>query len=701
MDIISVLQLLGGVGLFLYGMSLMTASLENLAGSGLKTVLEKLTTSRKKRIGQIKGWTFGIGVTAIIQSSAAVTIMLSGFVNAGIMKLEQALPVVFGSNVGSTVTAQILRLGDLGSDTLIMRLLKPSSFASILLAVGAFMFIFIKKKKTKDVASILVGLGMLFFGMTVMEQIFEPLRESEKFQSFFTSFKNPFLGLLVGLIITAIIQSSNAAVGILQALSATGTITYAITVPIVIGINIGKCMPIVLGLIGSNKKAKKVSVSYLFFNIFGAALFMLLIYAFYYTIGIAGFDNVVNRGNIANVHLAFNTLTSIVLLIFNDKVADICNKLVGDDDTAEQDKELAKLDDMLLNTPNVALEQCRELIMKMGEAILDNYKMASKMIYEYDITKFPKMEENESFIDKCETALSSYVVRIDRRRLTHGDKLVVSEILNSISDFERMGDYCMNIAYVAQDKNEKNIHFSPYGHREVDTIVSAVEYTMETTFSAFINDDVALAERVEPLSETIDNLKEVIKSHHDERLQAEECRIEGGMTLFDLINSCERIASHAANISLHIIKRVNDDSNFDEMHGHAHDIFSEEYKALYHYYESMYIEPIQRPLTNEELAELLADREKRDAAHKLTMNFVQNKDKADDKKDSNEKKASDKQDKSSDKPDEKKNSKKESKKNDNKDSSKKEQTPIVKPQSKKNNTNNKSSRKKRKNNKKK
>ena len=417
MDIIAVLQLLGGVGLFLYGMSLMTASLEKLAGSGLERILEKLTTSKKKGVGPMKGWGVGVGVTAVIQSSAAVTIMLSGFVNAGIMKLSQALPVVFGSNVGSTVTAQILRLGDLGSDTLILKLLKPSSFAAMLLAIGAFIVLFSKKKKTKDISGILVGLGMLFYGMSVMEQIFEPLRESAKFQSFFTSFRNPLLGLLAGLLITAIIQSSNASVGILQALSATGTITYAITIPIVIGINLGKCMPIVL--------AKKVSVSYLFFNVFGAVFFMFLVYLIQYTIGINGFDNVVNRGNIANVHLIFNLVTSIILLVFTEKVARVCDKIIGEDGDAKQDKELARLDDMLLNTPTVALSECRNLITKMGEAILDNYKLATSMIYRYDSEKFPVLERNEAFIDKCETALSSYVVRIDRRRLTRSDKLVV------------------------------------------------------------------------------------------------------------------------------------------------------------------------------------------------------------------------------------------------------------------------------------
>ncbi len=614
MDIISIIKLLGGVGLFLYGMSLMSSSLEKIAGGKLEKILEKLTTSKKKGVGEVKGWAFGAGVTAIIQSSAAVTIMLSGFVNAGIMKLSQALPVVFGSNVGSTVTAQILRLGDFTSTNVFLQLLKPSSFAAMLCTVGAFIVLFSKKKKLKDIAGILVGLGMLFYGMTIMEEIFEPLKSSEEFKSFFTSFRNPIIGLLVGLVLTAIIQSSNASVGILQSLTPTGIITYSIAIPLIIGINLGKCMPIVMGMLGSNKKAKKVSVGYLFFNIFGAVFFMVLIYVLHYAGGLGFFENEMNRGSVANVHLLFNVLTSLILLIGTHKVAKICDKIVGEEEENEADKELRKLDPMLLNTPVVALEQCKQLITKMAQKIVENYKTATRMIYKYDAAAFPKMEANEEFIDKCETALSSYIVRIDRHRLTTSDKLVVSEILNSISDFERMGDYCMNIAYVAQDKNEKNIHFSPYGHREVDTIVSAVEYTLDTVFESFKNDDASLAVRVEPLSEVIDNLKELIKSHHVDRLQTGDCSIEGGVSLFDLINSFERIASHAGNIALHIIKRVNGDSDFDEMHGHANDIFSEEYKALYHYYESQYIDAILRPMTEEEINELLLDRQRREAA---------------------------------------------------------------------------------------
>ena len=591
MDILSILQLLGGIGLFLYGMSLMGSSLEKLAGSGLEQILEKLTTSKKKGIGFIKGWGLGAGVTAIIQSSAATTIMLIGFVNAGIMKLSQAIPVVLGSNVGSTVTAQILRLGDLASDNLILQLLKPSSFAPMLVGIGAFILLFTKKKKAKDIAGIMVGLGVLFYGMTMMEAVFAPLKESENFQNAFTSFSNPFLGILIGLVITAIIQSSSASVGILQALSATGSVSYATAIPIIIGQNIGKCMTIILGSIGANKKAKRVSLSYLFFNIFGAVLFTVIIYSIYYIVGFSFWNDTVNRGDIANIHFLFNFLTSIILLPFSQKLGDFTGKVLGDDDVSKTDQELATLDDMLLNTPTIALEQCKQVISAMADAIYDNYQLATGLIY-YDASKRAILEENESFIDKSESALSAYIVKINSKRLSNDNRLVVSEILNSVSDFERMGDHCINIAYIAEDKNAQGILFSPAGNHEVDTIISAVGNTMKTTFEAFKHDNIGAAIRIEPLAEIIDKLKETIKSHHVDRLQSGDCGIEGGIALVDLVTSFERISSHCANISLHIVKRVENDRNFDEMHGHANDSFSEEYKALYHYYESQYITPV-------------------------------------------------------------------------------------------------------------
>ena len=413
MNIISVLQFLGGIGLFLFGMNLMSSSIEKLAGSRLEKVLETVTTSKNKSAGKVKGWGFGIGVTAILQSSAAITIMLVGFINAGIMKVAQAMPVVFGSNVGSTVTAQMLRLGDIGEGNAFLRLLRPASLAPILVGIGAFIILFTKKKKAKNIASVLVGLGMLFYGMTVMEDVLSPLSGSAKLQSLIDTLENPLFGILIGLVLTIILQSSNASVGILQALTVTGTISYAVAVPVIIGQNLGKCSSTILGGIGANKKAKRLVVGYVFFNIFGAIFFSVAIYILDKAVGLAIMDRLANRSSVATLHLLFNLLTSILLLPFSRGISEFTERVVGGDDEKPEDKELAKLDDMLLNTPTIALQQCRSLIYKMSESISENYKLATSMIYQYDEAKLTQMEENEAFIDKCETVLSAYIVRID------------------------------------------------------------------------------------------------------------------------------------------------------------------------------------------------------------------------------------------------------------------------------------------------
>ena len=463
MDIFSILTLLGGVGLFLYGMNLMGASLKNLAGGSLQKVLEKLTTGKNKATGAIKGFGLGTGVTAIIQSSAATTIMLIGFVNAGIMKLSQAIPVVFGANIGSTATAQILRLGDLGEHNVFIKLFKPSSFAPMLICIGAFIILFSKKKRNKDIAGILVGLGVLFFGMTTMEGVFAPLKESEKFQELFTSFNNPLLGILIGLVLTAIIQSSSASVGILQAISSTGVVTYGTAIPIIIGQNIGKCMTIILGSIGANKKAKRVSLSYLLFNIFGAVFFTIVIYGLQLFIKMPFMDNVINRGGIANVHFLFNFLTSLMLLPLTSKMADITGKLIGDDEESKIDKELRSLDPMLLTTPNVAITQCKNVMHSMMDAVSENFHIGCDLIKKYDQKQADILLENEEFIDRCESALNEYLLKVTSKNLTKHDRRQASELLNSVSDLERIGDYCENLMVTAKSIEEQKITFSEDG----------------------------------------------------------------------------------------------------------------------------------------------------------------------------------------------------------------------------------------------
>lgn len=592
MDILTILPLLGGIGMFLFGMDLMGSYLSKLAGSSLERILERFTTSKKKSIGYLKGWGLGTCVTGIIQSSAATTIMLIGFVNAGIMKLSQAIPVVMGANVGSTVTAQILRLGDLSSTSIALRLLKPSSFAPILVGLGAFILLFSKKKKVKNVAGILVGLGLLFYGMTIMEEVFAPLKEEMWFQNLFRSFENPLLGILIGLVVTAIIQSSSASVGILQALSATGTVTYATAVPIIIGQNLGKCMTVLLGSIGAGKEAKKVSASYLIFNLLGAVMFSVSIYLVYYTIGIPFFASTVNRGGIANLHLAFNLITSFILLPLTDKISDLTALLIGRTKADPEEQEFAKLDDLLLKTPTVALSQCSELFRHMEERIAENYHMAIACLQQYDDSVFDTLEKNEAFIDRCETDLLSYIIRVNRKRLPKSQRREAAEILNSVSDMERIGDYSISIAYLAREMHEAGTTFAPTGTKELTVISEATRQCLDILWEAFNNNDRQLAFQVEPLAEVINDMTERIKAHHLRRLSRKECSVESGAILYELLNGFERIAGHATNVALHVIGRNEKNRYFDEAHGHVSDVNREQYEQLFHEYKNQYLLPL-------------------------------------------------------------------------------------------------------------
>ena len=595
MDVISVIQLFGGVGLFLFGMSYMGQSLERLAGNGLEKILQTLTTSKKRGVGLLKGFALGLIVTGIIQSSSATTIMLIGFVSAGMMTVNQAIPVVFGANIGSTVTAQLLRLGDLGGGSLILKLLKPSSFAPMLIGIGALVLIKAKKKRPKDIAGIFLGLGVLFMGMTFMEEVFAPLKESPQFRELFTSFQNPFLGILIGFLLTAVIQSSSAFVGILQALSATGSITYGIAFPMLIGQNIGKCMTILLGSIGAGKRAKRVSLSYLLFNIFGSVILTIILCILYYQVKPAFMTDVVNRGNIANLHLLFNAATALVLLPFSDRIATLTGKILRDkeEEADSSDQELEILSDRLLGTPGIALTACRKVIDSMGHRIKENYYMTVDLLIDFNEEQLQKLLKNEAFLDKAETALSAYIIRIDRRKLTPDNRLVMSEILNTISDFERIGDYCVKIAYVTRDMSEGNIQFSPAAVNELTSIMSATKHAMVTMREAFKDDDEKKAARVEPLYKTIKKMRELIQQHHIRRLQEGSCNVTSGVALYDLIQSLERIASHANNISMQVVKRVRGDKQFDAMHGHAIDPEGEDFQSLEVYYMNKYLSPIE------------------------------------------------------------------------------------------------------------
>ena len=537
--------------------------------------------------------------------------MLIGFVNAGIMKLGQAIPVVFGANIGSTATAQILRLGDLSETSFILKLLKPSSFAPILICIGAFIILFTSNNKKRDVASILVGLGILFLGMNTMEGVFAPLKESESFQNLFTSFNNPLLGILIGLVLTAIIQSSSASVGILQAISSTGVVTYGTAIPIIIGQNIGKCMTIILGGIGANKKAKRVSLSYLMFNIFGAVFFVVVIYGLQLFIDMPFMAKVVNRGNIANVHFMFNFITSLILLPFSNQVAKITGKIIKDEEESKIDKELATLDPRLIATPAIAISQARNVMFAMADCIRENFDIASKLISEYNEEEAAKLEENEDFIDKCESSLNNFLLKVtSQNNMSRAERLDVSELLNSLSDMERIGDHCENLLVVSRNIHEQKISFSDQGMKEIEMALKATANIIDMTLSAFKEDDLQAISRIEPLAQTISEITELIKDHHVIRLQVGECGIPGGFALVDILTSLDRIGSHCKNIGLHIAKKIRG-THMDEMHGHIYITgykTSEEYKALYVYYSSMYEDPIAENFDNS-LREMTTDYE--------------------------------------------------------------------------------------------
>lgn len=424
-----------------------------------------------------------------------------------------------------------------------------------------------------------------------MEEAFAPFTALESFRSLFTSFENPIIGILTGLVLTAIIQSSSASVGILQALSATGVVTWQIAIPMIIGQNIGKCMTIVLGAIGANKTAKRVSLSYVLFNVFGAIAFCAAIYGIYYTIGIDWFADTVNRGDIANFHLIFNLLTSILLLPFAVRLDKLTGKILGKEEKNLNVNKI-QLDPLLFKTPTIALEQSEKLLHEMGDIVLDNYHHMKRLCNKFDPKLLTKVEENEDFLDKGETSLSSYILKIPQKTFTTEQKHLVGKILNSIGDFERIGDHCLGISQVLQERSDQNFHFSFEAQKELDYMLQAVEKLLHSTMLAFVTNDGTLAMKIEPLAEIVEKLKELIKNHHVERLQKGICTIENGISLLELLTRLDRIASHCSNIALHIIKYVGMNADFDEMHGHANDSTSEEYQAFYHLYESRFITPI-------------------------------------------------------------------------------------------------------------
>lgn len=586
MDLQSILTMLGGIGLFLYGMKLMGQSLERFAGAKMEKTLERLTSNRGK------GVLLGAGVTAVIQSSSATIIMVIGFLNAGILKLAQAVPVIMGANIGTTITAQILRLGDINNDNLILQMLKPVSFAPICVVIGAFVLLISKKNRTKDKAGIAVGLGILFIGMNMMESSFAPLANSPEFMQIFLVLTNPFLGILAGMGVTILLQSSSASVGVLQAMSTTGAITFSMAAPIVIGQNIGKCVTVLLASIGTNKNSRRAVCIDITMSILGAVIFLAGIYLYQWVIGFSFWDKPVNRGNIADFHTLFNIVTCLVMLPCVNLLIGISKKIVKDKKGSKIDEELQLLDPIFIPTPALALEQCKKVMVSMSDAALENYNLAMEAVFSSSIEKAEKIRENENFLDKTESVMGDYLVRITEQHLDIEQNRLATEFMHTVGDFERIGDHCLNLLDVAEFNREQEIRFSADALHELKYLHNAVGEALSVTVTAYQEEKESVCHKIGPLEDNVDYLVDLLKSKHIDRLKNGQCSTQGGISYVELLTNMERISDHCMNIAQHLHQRIIRQS-LDIHKSEIFDRSTDEYKAMMAYYEKQYLDPVK------------------------------------------------------------------------------------------------------------
>ena len=555
MDLFDVLTLLGGLSLFLFGMNLMGASLEKRAGSSLKILLGKLT-SRK-----ILGFLTGMGVTAVIQSSSATTVMVVGFVNSGLLTLRQAISVIMGANVGTTVTAWILSLTGLDGDNFFVMLLKPTSFTPILALIGVVLTMMAKSDKKKDVGMILLGFAVLMFGMDTMSGAVAGLEEVPEFRNILLMFSNPVLGVLAGAGLTAIIQSSSPSVGILQALSATGQVTYGAAIPIIMGQNIGTCVTAMISSVGANKNAKRAAVVHLLFNIVGTAVWLAVFYGINAVVQFSFVSHSIDQLGIAVVHTAFNILCTALLFPFSGLLEKMACRLVPDTKAPEK---IQILDERFLATPSVAIDRCQEVAETMARISMDALKTSCQLIEHYDPKSAQAVRETEQEADQYEDMLGTYLVKLGRADLNAADSRETAKLLHIIGDFERISDHAVNLVESAEEIRNKGLSFSVHAKQELAVLTAAVGEVMDLALDAFLQNDPALAAKVEPLEQVVDTLKEQLRNRHILRLQKGECTIELGFVWSDLLTSLERVADHCSNIAGCVIEMSHDSLDVHE-----------------------------------------------------------------------------------------------------------------------------------------
>ena len=550
MDIFSVFTLCGGLAFFLYGMTTMSKSLEKMAGGKLERLLKRMTSN------PFKSLLLGAGITIAIQSSSAMTVMLVGLVNSGVMELGQTIGVIMGSNIGTTLTAWILSLTGIESESVFVNLLKPENFSPVIALIGIILIMGSKKQKRRDIGRIMVGFAILMYGMELMKNAVSPLADMPEFSSLLTAFNNPLLGVLVGAVFTGVIQSSAASVGILQALALTGSITYGMAIPIIMGQNIGTCVTALLSAIGVNRNAKRVAVIHISFNVIGTAVCLVLFYGgnaiFHFTF----MNQAVGAVGIAFCHTVFNVLTTLMLLPFSRQLEKLARRMIRTEDKAEQ---FAFLDPLLLRTPSVAISECTAMTNRMGELAHRNILLAIQQFSDYSEEREAEIIQNEDKLDIYEDRLGNYLVQISQHGVSMDDIHTVSRLLHAIGDFERVGDHALNLQESSQELHEKELSFSDDARAELDVLISALKEIMEEAFGSFASGDLAKARSVEPLEETIDQLIEEIRMRHIHRLQTGECTIQLGFILSDLLTNLERVSDHCSNIAISVIEESDSD----------------------------------------------------------------------------------------------------------------------------------------------
>lgn len=583
-SIFNIFTLLGGLAFFLYGMNVMSTGLEKLTGGKLEVALKKMTSNKFKSI------LLGMGITIAIQSSSAMTVMLVGLVNSGIMQLEQTVGVLFGSDVGTTLTAWLLSLAGVeDGGSVWLKMLKPTSFAPLVALIGTIFIMMSKQNKKKDIGCILVGFAVLMTGMTFMSDSVKPLAESEEFQSILTAFKNPFLGVLVGAGFTGVVQSSAASIGILQSFSQTGVLTYGMALPIVMGLNIGTCVTALISSIGVKKSAKRVACIHIAVKIIGVIILLPVVLILQQIFNFAIWDKPVGYVGIAVMHTLFNLIITIILLPFSDKLVKLAYMIVRDSENDKEDevvKTLKGLDEILLKTPAVAVNTCYGATCEMADLTKETIASALSNLIDYDKEVSDQIVENEDVIDGYEDTANNYLMKISKSSISENDSHIVARMMHCVGNFERISDHAVNLVESAQEMHDKGIKFSDECVEEIRIISDAITENISKAFEAYVKHDYELAHKVEPLEEVVDNLSTELKNRHIRRLQNGECTVELGYIFQDILTNLERISDHCSNIAGCIIETTGEKN----LHEYRHDVKEndETFRSEYREYAELY-----------------------------------------------------------------------------------------------------------------